>query len=314
MAGARLCYTARYRRALTLAAACLACPPRGLAPRPARAQDPDETLKRKTLDLLFRMTSAANVAFVVDRLLHQLRQTSDVHFRAELAERITQLAERCAQPRAAAVSCRGRPCGCGCLPAARRLIPLALFPFCPSAFSSGLAAAVRYAPDNGWFITTMNAVFELGGDVVQAETAHNLLRLIAEGSGEDDEADTELRLHAVSAYYGLLQQPHLPDVLMKARAAARRAAPRRAAACAPQPRPQVCVHTPRPLRAFAPAPLAPQPVPARAPARRFAPCPPSAAALRARPLGGRWWRGHWASMVTSQTSSHSRRCSKLCVT
>ena len=61
----------------------------------------------------------------------------------------------------------------------------------------------------------MNAVFELGGDVVQPETAHNLLRLIAEGSGEDDESDTQLRLHAVSAYYGLLQKPHIPDVLMK---------------------------------------------------------------------------------------------------
>lgn len=65
----------------------------------------------------------------------------------------------------------------------------------------------------------MTAVFELGGSGVQPETAHNLLRLIAEGSGEDEGADAELRLHAVSAYYALLQKPHLPDILMKARRA-----------------------------------------------------------------------------------------------
>lgn len=41
--------------------------------------------------------------------------------------------------------------------------------------------AERYSPDNAWFISTMNAVFELGGNLVRKEVAHNLLRLIAEG-------------------------------------------------------------------------------------------------------------------------------------
>lgn len=73
-------------------------------------QDPDETLKRKTLDLLFKMTNAANVAFVVDRLVQHLRATGDAHFRAELAERITQLAERCARHVAPSPAPRPRAC------------------------------------------------------------------------------------------------------------------------------------------------------------------------------------------------------------
>ena len=40
---------------------------------------------------------------------------------------------------------------------------------------------ITYAPDNQWFIRTMNIVFEVGGDLVRKEVAHNLMRLIAEG-------------------------------------------------------------------------------------------------------------------------------------
>lgn len=128
-------------------------------------EDPDETLKRKTLDLLFRMTNASNVVFVVDKLLSHLRQTTDDTFRASLTERITQLAE-------------------------------------------------RYAPDNSWFIRTMNSVFELGGELVRSDVAHNLMRLIAEGSGEDDDDDAELRRFAASTYYRMLDKPKLPDILV----------------------------------------------------------------------------------------------------
>ena len=38
-----------------------------------------------------------------------------------------------------------------------------------------------FSPDNQWFIDTMNSVFELGGDLVRREVAHNLMRIIAEG-------------------------------------------------------------------------------------------------------------------------------------
>ena len=118
-------------------------------------EDPDETLKRKTLELLFRMTNASNVVFVVGKLLSHLHATSDVQFRAGLTEKITQLAE-------------------------------------------------RYAPDNSWFIQTMNAVFELGGDLVRPDVAHNLMRLIAEGSGYDEDADVALRKYAAQTYFTML--------------------------------------------------------------------------------------------------------------
>ena len=44
-----------------------------------------------------------------------------------------------------------------------------------------LTVVFTYAPDNQWFIRTMNVVFEVGGDLVRKEVAHNLMRLIAEG-------------------------------------------------------------------------------------------------------------------------------------
>ncbi len=59
-------------------------------------------------------------------------------------------------------------------------------------------------------------VFELAGDVVPPPLAHNLMRLIAEGAGEDDEvADTELRRQAVASYLALLDTPKLPDILLQ---------------------------------------------------------------------------------------------------
>lgn len=57
-------------------------------------EDPDETLKRKTLDLLFRMTNSVNVEFIVEKLLSFLASATDDHFRTDLVGRITQCAER----------------------------------------------------------------------------------------------------------------------------------------------------------------------------------------------------------------------------
>lgn len=67
----------------------------------------------------------------------------------------------------------------------------------------------------------VSQVFELGGDVVSPALAHGLMRLVAEGAGEGDEAaDAELRAQAAAAYLRLLEKPKLPNILLKVRSPA----------------------------------------------------------------------------------------------
>lgn len=57
-------------------------------------EDPDETLKRKTLDLLHRMTNPVNVEFITAKLLEFLEKATDVFLRTDLVQRISQSSER----------------------------------------------------------------------------------------------------------------------------------------------------------------------------------------------------------------------------
>uniref|UniRef100_A0A8C9V705 AP-4 complex subunit epsilon n=1 Tax=Scleropages formosus TaxID=113540 RepID=A0A8C9V705_SCLFO len=59
-------------------------------------------------------------------------------------------------------------------------------------------------PYNSWFIQTMNAIFSIGGDVMQPDIPNNFLRLLAEGFDSDEE-DRQLRLLAVDSYLSLLE-------------------------------------------------------------------------------------------------------------
>ncbi|CAK9143712.1 unnamed protein product [Ilex paraguariensis] len=120
-------------------------------------EDPDDTLKRKTFELLYKMTKSSNVEVIVDRMIDYMISTNDNHYKTEIASRCVELAE-------------------------------------------------QFAPSNQWFIQTMNKVFEHSGDLVNIKVAHNLMRLIAEGFGEDDgTADNQLRLSAVESYLALLE-------------------------------------------------------------------------------------------------------------
>lgn len=71
--------------------------------------------------------------------------------------------------------------------------------------------AERFAPSNSWYVGVITKVFRLAGDMVKPEVAHNLMQLIAEGSGEDEEADVALRRDAVDSYLDLLETPAVPD-------------------------------------------------------------------------------------------------------
>jgi len=120
-------------------------------------EDPDETLQRKTLDLLYRMTNPVNVEFITDKLVHFLSGTTDLFLKKVLTDRVCSIAE-------------------------------------------------RYAPSNAWYIQSITKLFEVSGDMVKPEVAQNLMSLLAEGTGADDEtADIALRQNAVEIYVGILQ-------------------------------------------------------------------------------------------------------------
>ncbi|KAL2901088.1 AP-4 complex subunit epsilon [Bienertia sinuspersici] len=130
-------------------------------------EDPDDTLKRKTFELLFKMTKSSNVEVIVDRMIDYMISINDSHYKTDIASRCVELAE-------------------------------------------------QFAPSNQWFIQTMNKVFEHAGDLVNIKVAHNLMRLIAEGFGEDDDtADGQLRLFAVESYLRIIGEPKLPSTFLQ---------------------------------------------------------------------------------------------------
>ena len=132
-------------------------------------EDSDETLRKKTLDLLYKMTKPNNVEVIVERMLAFLKRDgdkySDQYVREETASRVAELAE-------------------------------------------------RYAPDAKWYVEVMTELFETAGDVVKPSIGQGLMRLLAEGTG-DDAIDDLSRKSAVNAYVNLLHKPKLPLVLLK---------------------------------------------------------------------------------------------------
>uniref|UniRef100_A0A7S3VAQ8 AP-4 complex subunit epsilon-1 C-terminal domain-containing protein n=1 Tax=Chaetoceros debilis TaxID=122233 RepID=A0A7S3VAQ8_9STRA len=57
-------------------------------------EDRDETLQRRTLDLLYKMTNPVNVTFIAEKLLHFLKGTTDSFLKEDLTKKVCNLAER----------------------------------------------------------------------------------------------------------------------------------------------------------------------------------------------------------------------------
>uniref|UniRef100_A0A8C1JVN5 AP-4 complex subunit epsilon n=1 Tax=Cyprinus carpio TaxID=7962 RepID=A0A8C1JVN5_CYPCA len=123
----------------------------------------DFTIKRETLELLFRITNAQNVTVIVEKMLDFLH-----------------VYEQCTTSYKMNVRC---------------YVPM---------------ITLTFAPDNSWFIQTMNDVFSTGGDLLQQDVPNNFLRLLAEGKREEDD---QLRLYAVNSYLTVLNgdASHLPQ-------------------------------------------------------------------------------------------------------
>ncbi|CAA6668204.1 unnamed protein product [Spirodela intermedia] len=57
-------------------------------------EDPDDTLKRKTFELLHKMTKSSNVEVIVDRMIDYMISISDNHYKTDIASRCVELAEQ----------------------------------------------------------------------------------------------------------------------------------------------------------------------------------------------------------------------------
>lgn len=131
-------------------------------------EDRDETLQRKTLELLYKMTNPVNVEFITDKLLSFLEATTDLFLKRDLTNKIGTIAE-------------------------------------------------RYAPNQEWYIRSITKLFEISGEMVSPQIAHNLMTMIAEGEeDESEENNMSLRKDAVELYASLLEHStgkNMPKVL-----------------------------------------------------------------------------------------------------
>lgn len=63
----------------------------------------------------------------------------------------------------------------------------------------------RYSAGAQWYVETMNKMLELGAEHVEQSSIQGLLKLIAEGEGEDEAEDAELRTFCVETYFNLTE-------------------------------------------------------------------------------------------------------------
>lgn len=115
-------------------------------------EDADETIRRKTIWLLFAICDSDNIDPIARRLIRFLSKVSD--------------------------------------------------PFLKRSTTRGLCRLMeQYATNPWWYIHTMNSVLAVAAECVLPATIQRMLKLIAEGQGVDETADTNFRIRCVEAYF-----------------------------------------------------------------------------------------------------------------
>jgi len=128
--------------------------------------DADETLKFKTLDLLYKMTNSQNVEPVTEKLLSQLSSLPvDSGVRKDLVLKINSLGE-------------------------------------------------RFAPNNTWYVKTINRLFEMGGDMVTQELSNKFISTLSDFEKETNAA--KFRESTIKIYLKILKKnKNVPDSLIR---------------------------------------------------------------------------------------------------
>lgn len=135
------------------------------------------------------MTKSSNVEVIVDRMIDYMISINDNHYKTEIASRCVELAEQFA------------PSNHWFIQVIIMLAVLLIIYFTILVLNH-LSICLMLAMPDVFTPQTMNKVFEHAGDLVNIKVAHNLMRLIAEGFGEDDDnADSQLRSSAVCYFY-----------------------------------------------------------------------------------------------------------------
>ena len=118
--------------------------------------DPDQTIRTKTISLLYRMTNYQNVHVIVNKLLQYLKDApAESSTKKDLVIKINELAE-------------------------------------------------RFATDKGWFIQTINKLFEIGGDLITQNISNNFIKLISEWEMEAD--GEKFQEYTLVLYVDILKQ------------------------------------------------------------------------------------------------------------
>jgi AP-4 complex subunit epsilon-1 len=118
-------------------------------------EDPDDTIRRMTITLLFAMCNENNVEAICSRLIKFLSTATDKFLRQDMVRNICDVADR-----------------------------------------------FNTSPD--WYVETMNQLLIHAPEHVTQTTIQGMLKVIAEGEGEDEEDDAAFRAQCVEDYFDLM--------------------------------------------------------------------------------------------------------------